>query len=379
MKRQPTRLPSARQSSSSALVWWISSTTSVSCGRMSPSWNHRRAMPVVTITTFHEGDSGVASRSRLMTPTRSSVVPRSAWAIGRIERVLPVPVPATIPNPRRTPLGRAVAPASSPRNRSASAVSSVPCVRQSVVSRSSPNASSIVSHAARVGAMTISRRDGPDPTNASWSGGRYGSRTRRRGESIPGALYGRRLPPLSADGLPAGIVAFTGRTPLRPSFWCDGKPGPVSNGRWRGSGGRLGLSFEWFASCPCAPLGGALAASSFKLPNTTRALFGLFLMAVAQSVGAGCWLAGTFSSHTRQSPAGGWADSGTLLVGLVSLPTFSCAPSGSAAREANEPARQRTRTDELNTTTSECCSGCRQCDDAPSGTATYDSLRYLAK
>ena len=32
MKRHPTRLPSARHSSSSALVWWISSTTSVSDG-----------------------------------------------------------------------------------------------------------------------------------------------------------------------------------------------------------------------------------------------------------------------------------------------------------------------------------------------------------
>src|ERR1035437_723804 len=188
MKRHPTRLPSARKSSSSALVWWISSTTSASCGRMSPSWNHRRAIPVVTITTFHEGDSGVASRSRLITPTRSSVVPSSVCAMGRIESVLPVPVPATIPKPRRTPLRLpGPDPASSSRNLSASAVSSVPCVRQSVVWRSSPNASSIVSQAARVGAITTRRRVAPEPTNASWSGGRYGSRTRRRfsGESIP--------------------------------------------------------------------------------------------------------------------------------------------------------------------------------------------------
>ena len=40
---------------------------------MSPSWNQRRAIPVVTITTFQLGVSGVASRSRLTTPTRSSV------------------------------------------------------------------------------------------------------------------------------------------------------------------------------------------------------------------------------------------------------------------------------------------------------------------
>src|SRR6186997_1871158 len=37
---------------------------------MSPSWNHRRAMPVVTMTMFQLGVSGVASRSRLITRTR---------------------------------------------------------------------------------------------------------------------------------------------------------------------------------------------------------------------------------------------------------------------------------------------------------------------
>ena len=40
---------------------------------MSPSSNQRRAMPVVTMMTFHVGVSGVASRSRLTTPTCSSV------------------------------------------------------------------------------------------------------------------------------------------------------------------------------------------------------------------------------------------------------------------------------------------------------------------
>jgi hypothetical protein len=104
MKRQPTRLPSARHSSSSADVWWISSTTSVSCGRMSPSWNQRRAMPVVTTITFCDGSSGVASRSRLTTPTRNGTWP--PWptissAMGRMASVFPVPVPATMPKPAR--------------------------------------------------------------------------------------------------------------------------------------------------------------------------------------------------------------------------------------------------------------------------------------
>ena len=40
---------------------------------MSPSSNQRRAIPVVTMMTFHVGVSGVASRSRLTTPTFSSV------------------------------------------------------------------------------------------------------------------------------------------------------------------------------------------------------------------------------------------------------------------------------------------------------------------
>ena len=99
MYRHPTRLPSARQSSSSADVWWISSTTIVSVARMSPSSNQRRAIPVVTMMTFHVGVSGVASRSRLTTPTFSSSVRRISSAIGRIASVLPVPVPATMPKP----------------------------------------------------------------------------------------------------------------------------------------------------------------------------------------------------------------------------------------------------------------------------------------
>ena len=56
--------------------------------------------PVVTMMTFHVGVSGVASRSRLTTPTFSaSVVPRISSAIGRIASVFPVPVPATMPKP----------------------------------------------------------------------------------------------------------------------------------------------------------------------------------------------------------------------------------------------------------------------------------------
>jgi hypothetical protein len=118
-------------------------------------------MPVVTITTFQLGVSGVASRSRLTTPTRRISVSRIAFAIGLTASVLPVPVPATIPNPCR---GRAGDSAS----RVASAVSSSPRVRQRSVGMSSVKPSSIVSQAARVGAMTMMRpRAPPEPTNAS--------------------------------------------------------------------------------------------------------------------------------------------------------------------------------------------------------------------
>ena len=98
MKRQRARLPSERQSSSSAEVWWISSATIVSRPVMRSSSNQRRAMPVVTITTFHVGVSGVASRSRFTTPTRSGAC-RIDSAMGRMPRVFPIPVPATMPKP----------------------------------------------------------------------------------------------------------------------------------------------------------------------------------------------------------------------------------------------------------------------------------------
>jgi hypothetical protein len=142
MKRQPARLPSARQSSSSAEVWWISSTIRVSSPVIRSSCSHRRAMPVVTITTFHVGVSGVASRSRLTTPTRSGS-PTISAAIGRIASVFPVPVPATIPKPR---------PDAARRRRSS------PCSRSSTVSTPvSCTPISIVSQEARVGAITTIR------------------------------------------------------------------------------------------------------------------------------------------------------------------------------------------------------------------------------
>ena len=155
MNRQPARLPSARQSSSSAEVWWISSTTSVSFFVISPSSNHRRAMPVVTMTTFHVGVSGVASRSRFTTPTRSGAC-RMVSAIGRTASVFPVPVAATIPNPR---------PEAARRRRSS------PCSRSSSVSRCRPSASSMVSQAARVGAMTMTRPVGGSAARKAWGSG----------------------------------------------------------------------------------------------------------------------------------------------------------------------------------------------------------------
>ncbi len=136
----------------------------VSCGRMSPSSNQRRAIPVVTMMTFHVGVSGVASRSRFTTPTFSSGVRSISSAIGRMASVLPVPVPATMPKP--------LPPRASSRTRA-------PCSRSRKVSMWSCTASSIVSQAARVGAMTMTRPvGGSAATNASCSG-TYLSRTAR--------------------------------------------------------------------------------------------------------------------------------------------------------------------------------------------------------
>ena len=157
MNRHPARLPRARHNSSSAEVWWISSTTTVSSPVISPAWNHRRAMPVVTITTFQLGVSGVASRSRFTTPTLSGTR-RIVSAIGRIPSVLPVPVPATMPKPK---------PAR------ARAWISSPCSASSTVRSASPSAISMVSHAARVGAITTTR---PVAGRAAWKACRSGGR-----------------------------------------------------------------------------------------------------------------------------------------------------------------------------------------------------------
>ena len=113
------------------------------------------------MTTFQLGVSGVASRSRFTTPTVSGVR-RMDSAMGRMPRVFPVPVPATIPNPFPD---------------AASSRTSAPCSRSSSVSRCSPRASSIVSQAARVGAITMMRPVGWGAWRyASGSGGRWWSR-----------------------------------------------------------------------------------------------------------------------------------------------------------------------------------------------------------
>jgi hypothetical protein len=56
------------------------------------SCSQRRAIPVVTMTTFQVGRLGRGSRSRLTTPTRRSG-PTTASAMGRMASVFPVPVP----------------------------------------------------------------------------------------------------------------------------------------------------------------------------------------------------------------------------------------------------------------------------------------------
>jgi hypothetical protein len=75
-------------------------------------------------------------------------------------------------------------------------------------------------------------------------------------------------------------------------------------------------------------------------PKTTAELAGRFLMALAQSVGAGCWDAGTPVSQTRQSPAGGVKVSG-IRDGTARA---SCAASGlAAAASANNATSQAKR------------------------------------
>jgi hypothetical protein len=162
--------------------------------------------------------------------------------MGRIESVFPVPVPATIPNPWP------------PR---ASSRISAPCSRSSSVSMWSRSASSIVSQAARVGAMTMTRPvGGSAATNAAWSGGRE-----------------RSLTSLSGAWIAASCSLVAGR-------WS---PSLVS--------GRLGAT--------------DFASPGRAAGKMTLALGGLLRIAVAQSVGAGCRAAGTLSTQTRHMPGGG--------------------------------------------------------------------------
>jgi len=98
----------------------------------------------------------------------------------RIANVFPVPVPATMPNPLPEPAKRRM---------------SAPCSRSSSVSIVNPSASSIVSHAARVGAITMTRPvAGSAARNACGSGegsgrGRFALLEYRREASVF-----RRLP-----------------------------------------------------------------------------------------------------------------------------------------------------------------------------------------
>src|SRR5206468_7259990 len=124
-------------------------------------------MPVVTMTTFHEGVSGVASRSRLTTPTLRGAL-RIVSAMLRMASVFPVPVPATMPKPLPDAASRRM---------------SSPCSRSGSVSDVSPSANSMVSQTARVGAMTMTRPVvGSAARNALGSGGRKWSREMRTTE-----------------------------------------------------------------------------------------------------------------------------------------------------------------------------------------------------
>ena len=214
--------------------------------------------------------------------------------MGRIESVLPVPVPATIPKPRRmasrVPGAAAV---SSSRNlvgeRGELGAVHAPERRLDVQSERELD---------RLAGGARGRDDDQPARRARTHERVVVGREVRVANAAEGSLdyrwlYGRRLGPLSEVGRTAGMVEFTGWTPAAPS---------------RDRGG----SDRWFVQPPSRAVegvvalqlrsGGVLGQLSKK---TMRALFGRFLIAVAQSVGAGCWLTGTFSSHTRQRPAGG--------------------------------------------------------------------------
>ena len=231
-------------------------------------------------------------------------MPRIVSAIGRMASVLPVPVPATIPNPR---------PAA------ASARISPPCSRSSSVSRWRCIASSIVSHAARVGAMTMTRPvAGSAATNASWSGGRYLSRTRRTpvsgrvagSASLRAASPGRRRG-RAWGGCVVGRTAGVGAAWLRAAAgeWVDGgfAAGTGGAGGAGGGGAIAGVTLcAAFCGAGSRAAGcGADALTAGWSPYTTCAFAGRRRTAVAQSVGAGCRSAGTPSIQIRHIPAGG--------------------------------------------------------------------------
>ena len=152
--------------------------------RMSPSSNQRRAIPVVTMMTFQVGVSGVASRSRFTTPTFSSFVRRISSAIGRMASVFPVPVPAMIPKPRA-------------RSRASSRTRAPWCFSRNV-SMCRRSASSIVSHAARVGAMTMTR-----PVSAQTG------RRRRARECRDRERFGSRTPLKQGEGRERSLLCST--------------------------------------------------------------------------------------------------------------------------------------------------------------------------
>jgi hypothetical protein len=69
-------------------------------------------------------------------------------------------------------------------------------------------------------------------------------------------------------------------------------------------------------------------------PNNTFEFAGWLRIADVQSVAAGCWLAATPLSHTRQSPAGGYADFG--MSAFSARREYCCAPSGAARKAAKK-------------------------------------------
>ena len=159
MNRHPTRLPSARQSSSSADVWWISSTTSVSVGEN---------VAVLEPAPRDSGrDDDDVPRRRFGRRFALAIDDADAQLFG-VEDCL-----GDRPDRERLPGSRSGDDAES-LARGGKRANLLAVLLLEDVSMWSPSASSIVSHAARVGAMTMMRPvGGSAATNASWSGGRY--------------------------------------------------------------------------------------------------------------------------------------------------------------------------------------------------------------